>query len=405
MRQKFISLCVAVLMAIADSYGGVTITVPDVNISQGGTSNVVIYFDSGTQAYTAYQFDIAYPEGIKSVSDDEGNPAFQKGDIYVESHSVSSIYTGKGLDRFQCFSVSSVPFKAQSGVLLILPIKAQKSLAEGTYQATISPIEFVLTDATPDRPDAITFNINVSKSIVLDEESTIAPSAATDVDVIVKRTLKADEWNTICLPFAMTGQQVEAAFGDDAEVADFCGYETEDDGSGNITHITVNFLTLNPADGLMANHPYIIKVSKELKEFSVDGVDIIPENQPKVAVVERTRRQWSELIGTYVANTTVPAMTLFLSGNNFYYSTGKTKMMGFRAYFDFYDVLTSVDEAYGANLRFVIIDPATGIKTVKSTGCAGGVFNLQGIYLGEDKDAQSLPKGIYVINGRQVIVK
>ncbi len=148
-------------MAITQGVCGVKVFVPDVIVTQGGVSNVVIHFDLGTQAYTAYQLDIAYPEGVSSESDDEGNPAFIKGDVYNERHIVSSVYTDKGLSRFQCFSLQNDEFTAQNGVLLSLPIKAQKTMAEGMYQATISPIEFVHTDATPDRPEAITVNIKV----------------------------------------------------------------------------------------------------------------------------------------------------------------------------------------------------------------------------------------------------
>lgn len=165
MKQKIISLYVVAFMTIIKGYCGVIPTVPDITIIQGDTSNVVIYFEFGESAYTAYQFDIAYPEGINSLCDEEGNPLFIKGDVYGETHNVSSIYTSKGLDRFQCFSLNSEPFTTQSGILLNLPIKVPESMAEGKYQATISPIEFVQTDATPDIPETITFNINVAMPI------------------------------------------------------------------------------------------------------------------------------------------------------------------------------------------------------------------------------------------------
>ncbi len=162
MKYRIVSSCVAALVAITQGFCGVVkISVPDVIIAQGGTSNVVIHFDLGTLPYTAYQLDIAYPEGISSESDSEGNPLFIKGDVYSERHNVSSVYTDKGLNRFQCFSLQSDELTAQSGILLNLPIKAQKTMPEGTYQVTISPIEFVQTDATPGRPNAITANIRV----------------------------------------------------------------------------------------------------------------------------------------------------------------------------------------------------------------------------------------------------
>ena len=363
MKQKIISLCVAALLSIAHAYCGVKLTVPEVTIAPGSTSNVFIYFDLGTNAYTAYQMDITYPEGISSVKGDDGNPVFIKGDVYDADHSVSSIYTTKGLDRFQCFSVNSLPIKAQSGLLLRLRITAQKSLAEGTYQAAISPIEFVQTDATPDRPEAITFNITVSKSVVLDENSTIAPDAASGVNVRMLRTIKANEWSTICLPFAMTSQQVNTAFGNDVQLADFYGYEATEDNDDNVIGINVKFKDVIPA-AIQENHPYIIKVSKPITEFSVDGANINPEENLTIAAVKRTSRKWSEMTGTYVANTTLAENVLFLNGNKFWYSAGKTTMKAFRAYFDFYDVLAEVENANARIIMSIGDSETTGIDNL-----------------------------------------
>ena len=192
MKKKLISLCAISLLATAHVSGGVTLTVPEVTVAPGGTANVVINFDLGTPAYTAYQFDIAYPQGISSLNDEEGNPDFVEGDVYARSHNVSSIYTAKGLDRFQCFSVSSAPLTAQNGTLLTLSVGAKASMAEGTYQATISPIEFVQTDATPDRPGAVTFTIKVSKDVVtgISEIVNCSPSNSSCFDLQGRRVAK-----------------------------------------------------------------------------------------------------------------------------------------------------------------------------------------------------------------------
>lgn len=392
MKKKIISLCVTILMAMAYSYGGVTLTVPDVSIIPGSTSNVVIYFDLGTPAYTAYQLDITYPEGISSVLDEYGDPAFQKGDAYGKSHSVSSIQTVSGKARFQCFDPSSKPLTAQSGTLLVLPIKTQKSLAEGTYQATISPIEFVQTDATPDRPDAITFNIVVSRSMVLDESSTVAPATAADVNITVRRTIKADGWNTICLPFSMTETQVKSCFGNDVQLADFKGYETVMNGAGKLVGIVVNF---NSVAAIEANHPYIIKASADIQEFTVNGVAVAPKEAPLVAAVKRTEGQWSEMIGTYVANTSVPANKLFLSGNKFWYSTGKTTMKGYRAYFDFSDVL---DSDYEVKISVDgIVDKVTG-RMINEKSSDEDAYDLSG------RKGNKAQRGVYIVNGKKALL-
>lgn len=400
MKRKLISFCLVALFGIAGARGGLTLTVPEVSIARGGTSNVVIYFDFGTQPYTAYQFDIAYPEGISSVADGEGCPSFIPGDIYTTEHVVSSIYTPQGLDRFQCFSPGSKPFTAQSGTLLILPVKAQKNLAEGTYQATISPIEFVQTDATPDRPEPVTFNIIVNSQVVLDETSTLSPAAASGVEAVVRRTIKADEWSTLCLPFAMTEAQVKEAFGNDVKLADFTGTETEHDASEHVKGITVNFESTNAIE---ANHPYIIKVSQPVSEFMVSGVDVVPDEEAACIEFDNGRTDsrrivYSGFYGTYRAGTVLNKYTLFLHDNLFWYSTGETKMKAFRAYFDFLDVLTEVEEA-GVKILAVIDGMATSIGSLAPALPLGeeATYNLAGQRVGKSY------KGIVVENGRKTI--
>lgn len=395
MKRYILSFCAALVLAASQGFAGVTLTVPDVEITQGGTANVVIRFDLGASSYTAYQLDIAYPEGISAVNDTDGNPAFVLGDAYAKGHTVSSFTTSGGQSRFQCFSIDSDPFTRQSGTLLTLPIKALKSLALGTYQATISPIEFVETDATPDRPEAVTFNITVWRTVVLDETSTLPPTAATDVDVVMRRTIAANEWGTICLPFAMTEAQVKSAFGQDVKLGDFTGYDATEDAAGNVVGIAVNF---TDATAMEANHPYIIKVTTAVQEFTAEGVDIAPADDPTVARVQRTRKQWSEMTGTYVAGTTLPAEVLFISGGQFWYSAGRTKMQAFRAYFDFSDVLSDVE---GSGIKMFFDGVETGIGNIENSKLS----NSKCYDLGGRQIAEPQQRGTYVVNGRKVLVR
>lgn len=160
---------------------------------------------------------------------------------------------------------------------------------------------------------------------LLDETSTVMPEAAVGVDVRVKRTLTANVWNTIVLPFPMTSQQVGEAFGDGVQLADFTGCEAkyEKEGDAYASSIKVNFSS--DVTAIEANHPYIIKVKEPIKEFTVDGVDINPEEEPSVDRDEYrtgtgTKKDpyvyhYNSLIGTYMADTDVPEQTLFLNGN------------------------------------------------------------------------------------------
>lgn len=242
------------------------------------------------------------------------------------------------------------------------------------------------------------FILTVPGHTYLSETSDVLPDDETGVDVTVMRTIQGGKWNTICLPFAMTANQMKAAFGNDVLLGDFKGYETKVDDNNDVVSIKVKF---GAAQAIEANHPYIIKVRENMTQFSVENVDIHAESEPIVATCEHKKRQWSEFIGTYVQNTIVPEECLFLSNGNFYYSVGKTKMMGYRAYFSFYDVLAELEDI--DNSRVYIDYPEeepTAITSIDdvSEKMSDVWYTLDGRKL----SAQPTAKGIYIYKGKKV---
>lgn len=155
---------------------------------------------------------------------------------------------------------------------------------------------------------------------------------------------------------------------------------------------------------LEANHPYIIKVLSPITEFTVDGVDIEVKDEPSVQVgVKEAERGF--FIGTYVAQTTVPEENLFISGNQFWYSTGVTKMKAFRGFFELYDVLSDVENS-NVKVMYVINDPSTEIGEIAAeSAIAKGVYTIQGTFLGNDININTLPKGVYIIEGKKISIK
>jgi hypothetical protein len=165
------------------------------------------------------------------------------------------------------------------------------------------------------------------------------------VNVNVKRTLNANEWGTICLPFAMTENQVKTAFGDDVRLGDFKGYQLNADEE----RITVLF---EEATAIEANHPYIIRVTAPKTEFTVENVDVAPSDDPRVSFGTGTgnKRKLKDFVGTFVADFNFYEaawnVPLFLSENSFWYASEETQTMkAFRAFFDFNDDVSGVDAA------------------------------------------------------------
>ena len=234
--------------------------------------------------------------------------------------------------------------------------------------------------------------------IILDETSTTYPAAAKGVDVQVNRTIKAGTWNTICLPFAMTSEQAKAAFGNRVELADFAGYKIAKKGN-DIVAILVKFTPLDITDGIKANHPYLIKTSSksDITMFTANNVNINPDEKPVVATMERTDKEWSEFIGTYVT-TEMPTRTLYFSDDKFNYALKNKQINAFHAYFDFSDMLSGL---YLNNVSFVI-EESTGITDIEIED-----MEPEGWYTTDGRKLNGKPdqKGIYIVNGKKVLVK
>lgn len=90
----------------------------------------------------------------------------------------------------------------------------------------------------------------------------------------------------------------------------------------------------------------------------MENVYLIPAEEPAVTV------NGDKFIGIYAANTILDYGVLFLHDNQFWYSTGQTKMKAFRAYFKFQDVLTDVENA-SSRIALNFNDEATGISDAK----------------------------------------
>ena len=156
-------------------------------------------------------------------------------------------------------------------------------------------------------------------------------------------------------------------------------------------------MNFSSVTAIEANHPYIIKVSAAVTEFTVDGVDVNPADDPRGTF--RANKKLKDFVGTYVADfdfyNDAKYTPLFLSGNKFWYATESTKhMKAFRAYFDFGDMLSEADAARVA----IAFDEATVINDVRT--CSDNrYYNLSG------QQVETPTKGVYVKNGKKVIVK
>lgn len=385
--------------------------------AEAGTQLTISVKMKNEVAITGYEFYVELPEGLSFATDEDDflltelstkrttpkktsffdSTVDESGDLHVlcsttaEDPSTGMLYAFSGHDGEVCTIIINIPADMASGEYPIV----MKNIVLTPPAADIS-YETERVEAT------LTVNGKGDSRTMLDETSTTMPSASDGaVDVRVRRTIVGGEWNTICLPFAMSEAQVKEAFGQECQLADFIGCEATEDDDENVVGITVHFASVKAIE---ANHPYFIKVTENVKEFTVDGVTIMPDeasvdmDEYTVGKGKTKQTYYNSFVGTYVADTTVPSLALVVSGNKFWYSTGKTKIGGYRAYFDFYTVLSDVENEYG-EVKACFHDDATGIETVKDEGMSvkGEIYSLSG------QRVARAQKGVYIINGKKIL--
>lgn len=367
------------------------VTVADVEALPGETVSFSVNLSEGkADTYTAMTLYAQFP-----VTGFTTTGAYTISSSWIGATATIGEVDGTGLATIPFASSNPIPGTAVDN-LVTISFNVGAGVAIGDYDVTLSGTLFEYGTSDKDYAADVTFQVHVvaSHTIVLDETSTTAPESATDVKVRVKRTIKADEWSTICLPFPMTTTEVKAAFGEDVQLGDFNGYSVKEDDSG-IVGITVNF---NSVTAIEKNHPYIIKVSTAVTEFTVDGVDIDPQD---AEINKGTSRKPKAFIGNYVAGTAIANGCLFLNNNKFWYSVGTTTIKGYRAYFDFFDLLTNFEENFAAAPVFISFDNmTTGIyATQKNEVFNNNYFNLNG------QRVLTPTNGLYIKKNKKVVIK
>ena len=389
-----------------------TVSGSPVQIPSGGAGNLIINFQfDEADLYAAYSFDVALPEGISVVD----TKTYTLGDCHVDHGMTINYKADEKVYSFASLSQNSEVLIGTSGMLVSVPIKADASLTSGTVlNAKIQNIVFGTKRAVyvPVEND-VDFEIAITNEWILDENSTAVPAASEgEVNVLVKRTIVANQWSTICLPFEMTKEQVSAVFGD-AQFALFDSYEVDGDEPGKTAvtdaqSITINFAKDDMTDGLIANFPYLIKTTENLSEINVEGVVITPDEESADITYETKssgkKYTHGHFYGTLRAGQVIPANDLFLNNNKFYYSTGKTHIKGFRGYFELKDLSSALSSS--ASVKINVDGEATSIDGLNIQYAVEGVYDLSGrkIQL-ENGDLNKLQKGVYIIDGKKVTIK
>lgn len=269
---------------------------------------------------------------------------------------------------------------------------------------------------------ALTSNINEDGTstdcpeefLVLDEDETLDDNRSlTKATMVFHRTFTTGKWNSLILPVDMTADQVTAAFGADAKIARFNRLEDK----------WIYFLPVEPdADGnmLKANIPYIINPTKQPdyvnrnynvgsnKEKHIDGpvytvTGIYYGGQPTEMKCEDTGSSTTGMThyGSYVYRQEVPAKSYMLSKGDMVHTSKVHKVKSYRSWLE----ETTPSEK---TLQLKVSDSdnsTTGIKVIEEAPQnANAVYNVNGMRM-NSSNTDNLPKGVYIINNKKVVIK
>ena len=391
------------------------IYVDDVEITPGGEALIDIKYrqaNAPEKGVKGLQFELQVPEGfkLKSEEDEWGDATLVISNIQNAVFSVTPRVQNDQKCRFMMVSTTNKKAYFKDGILFSLTLVADENVTPDIYDATVGgygQIPYIQMSGAGDAGDVTYFQapltFKIKMPIELSEEKSYTEGFGnyTDVKVVMnKRTLKADTWNTICLPFNMDADAMKAAFGEDNEItlAEMTGSSfVEKD--GKIKNITIKFNTKS-TNAITANTPYLIKLTKPVETFEVDGVSLSDDIQASsVSDGECT------FYGNYDVITDLGKDTpaLFISNNNFYYATGNSKLKSFRGYFTHTKLAQYIQGLQaGANINILVDEEPTGIRNIVTTQENDDVYDITGRKVNSDKT--TMQKGVYIINGKKEAV-
>ena len=204
-------------------------------------------------------------------------------------------------------------------------------------------------------------------------------------DITLNRTLVANKWNTLCVPFAISEEEIKANFGEGTLV------EKLEAVNGN----TVNFAN---ATSIEAGVPYLIKPTVASTTYTFNGKEVSAD-APKTEGNDDVTFQGIYSPTDITNNGTVKAAGVTEDGKVLFVNAG-SQTKAFRCFFTISDNASITP----AMLKVSIKGVETAINSIvmdNSNATDNAIYNLQG----QRVNGNSLTKGIYIKNGKKFAVK
>ena len=232
----------------------------------------------------------------------------------------------------------------------------------------------------------------------------VAKTEVANVTTTLTKTFSSTGWNAFFVPFDFT---LTAEMLNDFEFAKLYAVIAENNAP------VVNFKTVAANDKISAYSPYLIKAKTAGSHSLNVGAVTYKSNAgepPYTATIDEIYTFYPVMENTYTA--AEKGYYLDSEQNSFVYSVNeKTYVPPLRYYMTMWDKNAKdyiVPTSGGASkVKFCVIgeDEPTGITDMvdDAANASGKIYNLQGVVVGNT--TEGLPKGVYIKNGRKIIVK
>ena len=278
-------------------------------------------------------------------------------------------------------------------------------------------------------------------NLIIDETQTSIDYLNQQVDteknqtLRLKRDLNTGQWNSLVLPVNLNAEQVTTAFGGSTKLAKL------KEARGNRIYFELVSLDDKEAKAIEAGQLYIINPQNPMKKgqpkmfhsqemktpwiedyYTINQVSFTSQVDAKVEDNEiidgaTTDDPGMQMVGTYIyinnsdkQDHAIKANSYFLSNGHWMYTTsGVWSVKGLRAWIEtgkyqttsknlIFNIDGVDEEEVSTGIDGLFVDGAETNTSISKTG----VYSLSGQKI---SDKTNLPKGIYIVNGRKMIVK
>lgn len=226
----------------------------------------------------------------------------------------------------------------------------------------------------------------VAEEVTLDDAATEAPAATDFANVTYNRTLTAG-FNSLVLPFEVKKEEIG---GDKVEaIYAYNGCTVTGEGADAVYHLDFQ----KDVETLAANTPYLVKMTEAFALTSFNGKDINPVDEPRV------EKDNFSFVGSYIA---LPAGNDVVKAGDYGCTTSGLKkakdgiaMKAFRAYMK--NMTGNTEAKVNVTIDGQETDAITAVELFETM--TEGVFNLQG------QKVNKAQRGVYIVNGKKVVIK